>query len=59
MSRFAECTNEDIDNLLNDKDAAETKKATEQSWRIILAYCTEKEIELNLEKITKNELDNI
>ena len=46
MSRFAECSNEDIDNLL---------KAIEQSWRVSVFYCREKSVDLNIETLTKVE----
>ena len=51
MSRFGSVSREDLNNLVGDKDAPTTKKATEQSWRVFEAYCKENGIEFNMETV--------
>ena len=44
MARFATLDEGELQRLLIEKDAARTRKATDQCWRIFLAYCSEKNI---------------
>ena len=59
MSRFITLDQSDIDDILKEKDSKSTNKATEQSWRVFLAYCSEKEIEIDAELVDKKHLDKI
>ena len=59
MSRFASLSEEEIENIISDKDAKRTKKATEQSWSVLKSYCEEKQIDLNIHNITKQELNDL
>ena len=59
MTRFASVDDSDIDVLADSKDAEQTRRATEQSWRICIAYCLEKGISISIESITKSELNDV
>ena len=59
MALFADVSEEDIDFLISEKDAKHTKKATEQSWRVLTSYCEEKSITLNIETVSKIGLNNL
>ena len=39
MSRISDLRDEEIKELLNDKDAKRTLKANEQCWRVFKNYC--------------------
>ena len=56
-SRFGSVDESGLLDLVLNKDAQCTKKATEQSWRIFLAYCAEKNIEIEVATADKKELD--
>ena len=59
MSRFASLNEEDINRILVEKDAARTRKAADQSWRVLLAYCEEKKITFDIKSISKSELNEL
>ena len=51
--RFASRTEEEIENLIRNKDSSSTKKATKQAVKILREFCSEKEIPTNFENLTK------
>ena len=48
MSRFVTVTDDEVKNLLEQKDAERTRKAMEQSWRVFTSYCEEKSITFDI-----------
>ena len=56
MSGFANLSDEEIKELLNDEDAKRTLKANEQCWRVYKRYCGEKGIHFNEQTANKYEL---
>ena len=56
MARFASLSEEELQTLLLEKDAARTRQATEKCWRVFLAYCREKNVTFKLKSISKSEL---
>ena len=59
MSWFAFVTDEEIENVCDEKDAAAMKKLTNIMFNVLIAYCMEREIDLQPETVSKFELDNI
>ena len=59
MSRSANLSDEEMKELLNDKDAKRTLKANQQCWRVFKSYCGEKGINFNEQTTNKYELNNI
>ena len=59
MSRFASVTSEHINEIRLDKDAKTTKKVTEILFHVLIDYCKEKNINLQIETISKSDLDTI
>ena len=43
MERFASISEEEINNILTEKDSTNTKKATSVAWNTFLQYCKEKD----------------
>ena len=59
MSRFTTASEADIEQLVREKDAKLTAKATEQSWRVFQSYCNEKGILFDEKNCTKSGLNDI
>ena len=59
MSRFANVSDEELRNLVKEKDAKRTQKASDQSWRTFESYCKEKSIVFDINTVSKHELNNI
>ena len=57
--RYATVGEKELDAIIYEKDAKNTHKATLFSWNCFLSYLKEKNIVIDVEKITKVELDNI
>ena len=52
MSPFANISEEELRNLVKEKDAKRTQKATDQSWRTFESYCEEKSIVFNINMVS-------
>ena len=59
MGRFATVGEAKKQKILEEKDAPNTKKAGQISYSIFTNYCNEKNIEINIATITKEELNEI
>ena len=59
MSRFTSASEQEIKELVKEKDSKRTAKATEVSWRVFKQYCEAKSVSFNEKTTTKAELDNI
>ena len=59
MARFATVSDEQLRQIITDKDANETKKQTEIFWNILLNYCREKSLSFDPNTITKENLDKL
>ena len=59
MPRFASVTDEEVADIQRSKDAITTKKQTEVMFNVFLVYCVEKNIQVEVEVISKTELDDI
>ena len=59
MARLTNRNEQEIENLLKEKDAKSTKKATKHSVNILREFCQEKGMEVEFEKLEKEELDNL
>ena len=53
MARFATVSESDIDAIVEDKNAASTKKATETLFNVLLSYCKEKCLNICVETMPK------
>ena len=54
MARFASVNEEEIRNILLDKDHINTKKSTNVLWLVLYSYMREKKVNLDVVSITKN-----
>ena len=59
MSRFATYTDEQIENILNEKGSKETKQQTRVLYNILVSYCNEKQIEFDENTVDKESLNTI
>ena len=57
QKRFASLSEDDFSKIIDNKDAAQTKKATIQSVKILREYLNEKRMNDQFETYTKEELD--
>ena len=48
-----------MNKLVTEKDAKRTRQATEQCWRTFLPYCSEKNLNIELESLSKSEFNKI
>ena len=58
-ARFASVSDEDIASLVDNKDSANTKKATKLAVHVFEQYMKAKNICCNLESVTPTELNNL
>ena len=56
MARFATVSREGLNDLVADKDSPSTKKQTDVSFNVLLAYCDEKVVTFVPETISKSEV---
>ena len=59
MARFSCISDEELSQILDGKDSANTKKSTNTLFNVLRSYCVEKSIDFNPETITKNSLNDI
>ena len=58
-ARFGSVTCEELNDLAINKDSKNTKKQTESTFNILLAYCNEKCIPFNPEIIFQSEFNKL
>ena len=59
MERFASISEEEINNILREKDSTNTKKATSVAWNTFLQYCKEKDFGIDFGNETKENINEI
>ena len=59
MSRFANVTEQDIEAIIDGKNAISTKKLTESLFNVLVIYCREKSINFDVKTISREELNDI
>ena len=59
MERFAVIDEKQIQNILDDKNSKNTKKATEASFNILCTYLKARKIEFNFTNVNKSELNDV
>ena len=59
MARFAEISTDELDALIEKKDARNTQKQIDVAFNVLTSYCKEKGITFCPEQITKYEMNNI
>lgn len=57
--RFASLTDDNLSNILKEKDSLNTRKATDRSVRLFKKYLQEKELDQEFENYTLQELDEV
>ena len=58
-NRFATLDSDEFENILKEKDAVNTRRATKSALDVFRAYLAEKELPLNFEQLDKNRLSEI
>lgn len=59
MARFLNATDCDIENIIKEKDAENTKKVTEIFVNVLKSYCRENKINFDIKTISKEDLATI
>ena len=59
MSRFATVSSGELDAIIDNKDAKNTKKQTRLMFNLLLTYINQKNIEIDLCTATKAEIDSL
>ena len=58
-SRFATVTAEELEEIIENKDAKNTKKQTETLYNVLRTYIDQKKIKIDLKTATKREIDDV
>ena len=59
MSRFVSISDEEKARVLHERNAQNTHRATEVSWAVLLAYCSDRDISLDVNNVSMVELSKI
>ena len=59
MARFSTVSDEDLEKLIQEKDAKNTKRVISVQYNIFEQYCKEKKINMDIQTIEKRALDDI
>ena len=59
MSRFATVSSEELSEIIENKDAKNTKKQTKHLYNILSCYIEQKRIDIDMKTATKSEINNL